>query len=158
MTIRETLGLAVNVNLKAHRTYRIWSCMRERVYSTGHVASERYRTLGVYVCERWLGKRGFLNFLEDMGHPPTANHTLERIDNNGPYTKENCKWIPKGEQSKNRRSCHYFDTPKGRMCLADAARFYGLTPAVVYHRFYGGITDPEVLFAPRKKTPSRSNT
>jgi hypothetical protein len=157
-TIRETLGLAENVNLKAHRTYRIWYAMRSRVLKPWHHANERYKTLGVYICDRWLGKRGFLHFLEDMGHPPSDLHTIERKDNNGPYSRENCVWATREQQAKNRRGLHYFDTPVGKLCLADAARFHGITPAVAYHRFNRGITDPQALFAPAERPFKRRKT
>lgn len=157
MTIRQVLGLAENVNLKAHRTYRIWYGMRQRVYYKKHHAYALYQALGVTVCDRWLGKTGFLSFLEDMGHPPTDKHSLERIDNNGMYSPENCKWGTPAEQSRNRSSCRYFDTPVGRICLSEAAKYYGLTLATVYGRVYSGMTDPVLIFSPRKKRDKRSS-
>lgn len=90
--------------------YRAWIGMRRRCGSPTNQDYADYGARGIFVCERW---QEFTNFLEDMGPRPSPKHSLDRIDNDGPYSPENCQWADKQQQSKNRRSSHLI-TYEGR--------------------------------------------
>lgn len=80
-------------------TYVSWRDMILRCTYPKSNRYEYYGGRGIIICERWLS---FPNFLADMGERPPG-HSIERINVNGNYEPSNCKWIPRAEQSKNRR-------------------------------------------------------
>lgn len=88
-----------------HALWDIYSSMKQRCKDKSQQAYQEYGGRGIVVCDHWLepNGQGFLNFLEDMGDRPEGM-TLDRIDPNGNYCKENCRWKSRSVQSFNTRT------------------------------------------------------
>ena len=85
-----------------HPLYITWMGMLTRCYDTKHKSYSSYGGRGIEVCPRW--QLDFWAFVEDVGDRPEGT-TLDRIDGNGHYEPNNCRWADWSQQMSNRRWC-----------------------------------------------------
>jgi len=133
--------------------YWVWADMHIRCRYPSHTAWKNYGGRGITVCSEWSD---FRRFWADMGPTYQPGLTIERKDNDKGYCLDNCIWIPRSEQGKNRRANRYFDTPHGRMTLTDTARYYGLKEATLRHRLDSGLAFDVAIARPVRRKRSSS--
>lgn len=112
-------------------TYSSWQNMRARCLNPSNPAFAHYKRCGITLCDRWLS---FDNFLADMGERPSLDHTLDRINNNGPYAPENVRWATRREQANNRVTNIRFSYKGETYTLAQLARITGVSKEILRAR------------------------
>lgn len=135
------------------REYKAWRAMHSRCYDAKVKSYRDYGARGIVVAECWHGREGFDRFIADMG-PRPEGATLERIDNDGPYSPENCKWATRSEQANNKRNNRWITANGRTQTLAQWARELGCSAGNITYRIKAGMTEAEAVTTPASKRPN----
>lgn len=101
--------------------YRAWNALKNRCTNPKNVAFRNYGGRGIAVCDEWLNS--FVSFYRDMGPRPSSKHSIDRYpDNDGPYSKENCRWATRKQQNSNKRKVGVLKHFRTADLLAEVAR------------------------------------
>jgi hypothetical protein len=150
--INKTHGYASNGEISS--TYKIWVGMKKRCLNVNDRAFKYYGGRGIKVCERWVNS--FENFLADMGERPVGK-SLGRINNDGNYCPENCRWETDIQQANNSRNCRYINFG-GKIQPATAwAHELGLAPSVLLWRLNNDWTIEQAFTTPQGHTFGQSH-
>ena len=136
-------------NKRHHPLYAIWASMKYRCLNKNNKSYSYYGGRGIKVCKRWLK---FENFYNDMSIGYKNGFTLDRINNNGNYYKENCRWVSFFTQARNRRSSKIYNYKNENKTLAEFAEKYGFKTMQLIHRLRRGWSLQKSLETPIKIT------
>ena len=131
------------------KVYQTWEAMLQRCTNRNHNSYCRYGGRGIAVCKSW---QVFENFYKDMGERPEGA-SLDRIDNNLGYCKENCRWATTKEQARNKSSNVYYTVDDKQYILADLCEERNLQYKKTYDALRKGKTLETVLKDPKFKRP-----
>lgn len=132
---------------KISPTYQTWRGMITRCINSNSTDYHHYGDRDITICDRWLK---FENFLKDMGERP-SNLTLDRINNNLGYCKENCKWSTQKQQTRNTRRNNLITFNEETQCIAAWAEKFKLQPSTLRYRLKIGWPIEKALTTPARK-------
>lgn len=128
-----------------HPLYRRWSSMKTRCMNKNQPAYKNYGGRGISVCKEWVDSfEAFYEWAINNGF--SENLSLDRIDVNGDYSPENCRWATPSEQSNNRRKNHIITVCAESLTIAQASEKYGVRPDTILARIRRGWSDEESVF------------
>jgi len=131
--------------------YSIWQGIKRRCYNPRFKQYADYGGRGVKVCDRWI--RDYAAFEADMSPRPSEDHSLDRIDPNGDYSPENCRWATRTEQQRNRRDSRRITVDGVTYSVATLAAEYGLKGDVIIDRASRGLPLSNILSKKRFWSP-----
>lgn len=147
---RKRSGSKQNTNLKSDRIYRIWKGMKARCYSNGHISYKNYGGRGIKICDEW--NENYECFKEwALSNGYRADLTIDRIDTNGFYEPENCRWVTPKDQANHKRNNVVIEYNGESGTVSYWAEKTGLTYSAISCRLKRGW-DPERIL----NTPTRS--
>jgi hypothetical protein len=133
------------------RLYSVWCKMKGRCYNENDPSYKDYGGRGIYVCDEW--KDDFVSFYlwsQENGYADKLE--IDRINNNGGYSPDNCRWTTKKVNCRNRRSCHNVTINGETKTVVEWAEVSGVSRKTVFTRIYRGWDYFDAIFSPVKET------
>jgi predicted DNA-binding protein (UPF0251 family) len=132
--------------------YAIWASMKDRCENFNNQSYTEYGGRGITVCQRW--SESFIAFIGDVGKRPNKNLSLDRIDNEGNYEPNNCRWATSKTQMQNTRRNRFVPTDGKSLVLAETARKVGIHKGTLRSRLENErLSTEEALNLPVRKVP-----
>jgi len=122
--------------------YNSWRSLRQRCSNKNNREYHNYGGRGIKVCDRWINS--FENFYKDMGKRPKGK-SIDRIDYNGNYEPENCRWATREEQDNNKRNNHFIEYRGEKKTLAQWSRKLKGGNKLVYDRIRAGWSNDRAV-------------
>lgn len=140
------------------RLYTVWRGMIDRCENHNAKSYKDYGARGIAVCASWHTFKNFLDWSVASGYDqdaPFGAYTLDRIDTNGDYCAENCRWVSIRQQARNNRHNHMVTIGGETMPLVAAAEKYGISINTVKMRIRNGWSDVDAIITPSARAGSK---
>ena len=143
--MNKTINNKTTHNMSKSRIYAVWNSMLQRCNNPKNSDYKYYGDKGIKVCDRW---KSFENFIKDMKNP-NEKVQIDRINNNGNYCPENCRWATLKEQANNKSSNKLFSFNNETKTLAQQSELLNIDYKLLHNRIY----DLKWSFEDAVKTP-----
>jgi hypothetical protein len=137
-----------NFGLSRTRLYKIWSGIKTRCLyiEKGHKGYKNYRGRGIKICKEWLEFMTFRDWALNNGYK--ENLEIDRIDVNGDYCPQNCRWVTKYKQNRNKRNNKIYIIDGVVLCFKDWCILYKINQRTVRERLKTGMNIKDALTTP----------
>jgi len=132
------------MNISDTKLYKTFVRIKCRCYNIKDKRYKDYGGRGITVCDEW--RNSFEQFAKDMGEPPTKKHSIDRIDNNKGYSKENCRWATPKQQANNTRLTTFITYKNETKSLSEWTKISKLRKGTIITRLRRGWTIEKALF------------
>lgn len=150
LTVEKLLERNTKHNMTHTRIYKIYQGLIQRCYNSNNPAYKNYGGRGIKVCDEW--KNDFLSFYNWAINNGYNNElTLDRINNNGNYKPNNCRWVTVKKQSNNRRSNHYITYNGETHSISEWSSILKIPYSMLNHRIQRKWDIEKALFYPHRK-------
>jgi hypothetical protein len=129
------------------RLYNIWHTMRQRCDYPKHIGYASYGGRGIRVCDEWTAFESFRDWSLQNGYADKLQ--IDRIDNDGGYSPENCRWVTVRQNSANKRNNRVLVIGGESMNVAEWSRRTGIGVSTILYRIYAGHSPENCILAGR---------
>jgi hypothetical protein len=133
--------------LSKHPLYAKWAEMIRRCHAPQCHTFPSYGGRGIRVCSRW--RESLQSFIDDMGLPPSRQHSIDRINNDGDYEPGNCRWATSSQQGRNTRANRTLTLDGEAHCISEWSEITGLQRSCIGSRLRRGWSVRRTLTTPQ---------
>ena len=123
--------------------YKCWISLKARCNNKNDKDYKYYGGRGIKVCDGWINS--FETFYKDIGKKPIGKYSIDRINVNGNYCKENCRWATIDEQNSNKRNNHLIQFDNQTLTISQWSRKMKIPLSTLLNRIYRGWEIKDVL-------------
>lgn len=139
----------VTHNMTDSRIYHVYQSMKSRCYNPNNEDYESYGGRGIKICDEWKNNAtSFIEWAYKSGYQENADYmecTLDRINVDGDYCPENCRWVDKIIQSRNKRNTVYMNYKGEKKSVNEVAEIVGMKSCTLKHRLKSGYSDEDAI-------------